>query len=95
VLYLYGLYADVLRLVKGEGWRIVKRMLAFQSSRTVGELECHSVVSVLPMRAREGNNGAGVEQRSIIDSADAAGCCIQLYISLLERKQRHLLSYLI
>jgi hypothetical protein len=27
VLYLYRLYADVLGLVKGEGWRIVKRML--------------------------------------------------------------------
>ena len=36
VLYLYGLYADVLALVKGVGWRIVQRTLVFQGPGMVG-----------------------------------------------------------
>jgi hypothetical protein len=36
VLYLYELYADALRLVKGEGWEIVKRTLAFQGPGMIG-----------------------------------------------------------
>jgi hypothetical protein len=38
-------------------------VLAFQSPGTVGELECHSAVSILPVRAREGNNGTGGRTR--------------------------------
>jgi len=53
------------------------------------EPECHCAVSTLLIRVRDGNNGVRVEQGSRIDTRDAVGCCIQLYISLPQRKQTH------
>jgi hypothetical protein len=53
------------------------------------ESECHCAVSTLLIRARDGNNGPRVEQGSRIDTTDAVGCCIQLYIPLPQRKPRY------
>ena len=38
MLYLYGLYADALALVKGVGWRIVQRTLVFQGPGMIGNV---------------------------------------------------------
>jgi hypothetical protein len=81
VLYLYGLSADVLGLVKGED---CEEDVGISRPGHDWESECHSAVRTLLMRARDGNNGVRVEQGSSIHTTDAAGCCSCTYHSLKE-----------
>jgi len=91
MLYFVWVLRRCARIGEGQGVEDCEEDVGVSRPRHDWESEYHCAVSTLLMRARDGNNGARVEQGSSIDTTDAAGCCIQLYIPPPQRKQRYLL----